>query len=196
MRQTLKRSVRFRSRVRITSGVHAYSKSRRPSNTSLETTSARSSSPSSSISAPLRDPSSDNDSGVWRLGMPLHLSPAKNRSRRRQQQQQQHQLRQYDPRTPLRHTSTLSNDRTPLLQKSPSGPSLFSTEDLDTDESEAEGDEESEEARLNREIDIVFGKWPVRLMNRHVSVFVMPCRSWISSVSPFLNYLCSGGGGK
>lgn len=94
--------------------------------------------------------------------MPLYLAPAKNRSNRRRQHLNPHQ---YDPRTPLRHSTTTSSS--PLLTKPVK--SYFSTADLDTEENEQDGDEESEEMRLNKEIDIVFGKWPSRLLNRHVS---------------------------
>lgn len=45
-------------------------------------------------------------------------------------------------------------------------------------------------ARLNNEIDVVFGKWPGRLLNRHVSS-VNPLVS-VNLILPF----SSGGGGK
>lgn len=137
--------VRFRSRVRITSG---FSHRRRKSDVG----SSRSDSPSSSISAPLRS-HSDDDTNTWgTLGKRVGLLALRRKilgSPKAQQRQKrmkaQHEI--VDERTPLRN----SFNHSPYV--------------------EGEGVQEGDvfDERLSHEVDGVFGKFPGRLLNYHVS---------------------------
>ncbi|KAJ7789476.1 hypothetical protein B0H14DRAFT_2944517 [Mycena olivaceomarginata] len=140
----LRRSrVRFRSRVRITSGLHH--SHRRVSTTS---SSSLSSSPSSSISAPLRAPlTEDNCTPGWgTLGQRVGLFAISNRAAA--------EARSSDP---------MPNERSALLAP----PGYERNPESDDDGSIYSECDDDAEALLSRQIDLVFGKWPGRLLNHH-----------------------------
>ncbi|KAF7340159.1 UPF0052-domain-containing protein [Mycena venus] len=132
--------VRFRSRVRITSGLHHSHRRRRVSTTSTSSSSLTSSA-SSSISAPLRSPLT----GGQLLARAAEARSAKHRARRRA-------------------AGLPPTERTALLGEQPPG----YDRNYHSDEDNAYSDDECDgEALLSRQIDLVFGKWPGRLLNRH-----------------------------
>ncbi|KAJ7674446.1 hypothetical protein B0H17DRAFT_1082032 [Mycena rosella] len=149
--------VRFRSRVRITSGL--------PHQRRLSAASSRSSSPSSSISAPLRaPPTADNCSPGWgtlgtRVGLFAYSNrqaaalarSAKQRGRRRQ-----------------REDAGGADERTALLGDSLAPPGYDGCIDPEDEDGYFSSDDDAydEEAVLSRQIDLVFGTWPGRLLNR------------------------------
>lgn len=134
------RSVRFRSRVRITSGLP-----RRHAADRVTPDSSLSSSPSSSISAPLRCREDDvnTDSSPWG---PLGLR-VKHMGQR--------------PRRQAADKGVDPSERSPLM---PPSRRFYS---IDQDEHYNYFAYLDDETRLNREIDLAFGTWPGRLLNRH-----------------------------
>lgn len=146
------RTVRFRSRVRITSGIHSSCGS-----------------PSSSISVPLQGPHGPNVStstapladmlpSTAASAWPSSLSSPRKASGNG---------RRNDPASPR---SPHVDERTPLAPASHPGPRRSYTEHS---EDEAEEDEDAELDRLRAaarksEEQVMFGKWPCRLLNRHV----------------------------
>ncbi|KAJ3902688.1 hypothetical protein F5879DRAFT_963157 [Lentinula edodes] len=195
------RSIRFRSRVRITSGVHRH-REHRHRNTAVHNSlhpagllgrsegntavSSCSSSPSSSISAPIRFREDEATvSPKWGpLGqrVQLFVSQQKDKAKRVQADREaceREARRRYllvyspGPNSVSNFARSPANDheRTPLLnpartgqQKSPAAAPLGDGDDSDLCEIETESDYE---ARLNHEIDMIFGQWPKRLLNRH-----------------------------
>jgi hypothetical protein len=146
--------VRFRSRVRITSG---FSHHRRRSDVG----SSRSGSPSSSISAPLRSHSDDGTNSWGTLGQRVGLLALQKRilglpkAKRRQKG--------------LVVPSIYVDERTPLRNS-------FNNSPYVAGEGVQEGvvfDEDSDDERLSQEVDDVFGKFPGRLLNYHVSSFAV-----------------------
>lgn len=164
--------VRFRSRVRITSGLNrhrisAYLKSQHncseyahdQEHCSLSRSSSLSGSPSSSISAPLHS-RADEETGKpgWGpLGQRVNLF-SQNSRRKRAKVRQGSFLNQ-----------GVTNERTSLMQNSRLRPSYVNgeTPDLSSDD----------EQRLSNEIDNVFGRFPRRLLNPHVRGTVVSQRS-------------------
>ncbi|KAF9015387.1 hypothetical protein BDQ17DRAFT_1340979 [Cyathus striatus] len=153
--------VRFRSRVRITSGLNR-SRHRNASFSIVEGTensnrlplspaSSLSGSPSSSISAPLR--SRDDDEvgkpGWGTLGQRVGLFAQRRRIGDRSVG---------SPRINHIRPKHIASENTPLLRS----PCRLSYE---TNPSET--CEWDEEARLSKEIDLIFGTWPRRLLNHH-----------------------------
>ncbi|TFK40940.1 hypothetical protein BDQ12DRAFT_415408 [Crucibulum laeve] len=144
--------VRFRSRVRITSGINRH-KHKSPSHFhhvdsdyfAFSRASSMSGSPSSSISAPLRSRMDDEIAkpGWGTLGQRVGLF-ARN-SQQRKVNGRANSFRKYPA-----HLESDANDQTPLMRSTT----------LRTYERE-------EETRLSREIDMVFGPWPSRLLNHH-----------------------------
>ncbi|KAF8577850.1 hypothetical protein K439DRAFT_521159 [Ramaria rubella] len=136
------RTVRFRSRVRITSGVHSAS-------------SSTCGSVSSSISVPLRGAHESNAANAWLN----RLSSARKTSRQRQER-----------RSSSGSTHSLStNERTPLTSTIHPGARRSYTEqqvDFAEEDTDAELDRMSTAARKSEE-DVMFGKWPWRILNRH-----------------------------
>ncbi|KAJ6519248.1 hypothetical protein C8R45DRAFT_15952 [Mycena sanguinolenta] len=135
----LRRSrVHFRSRVRITSGLHHAS--------------SLSSSPSSSISAPLRAPLTEADStpGWGTLGQRVGLFAVSNRLAAEARSAKHRARRRAGLGLVPGEHSALLGDRLP--------PRRYDGN------SEEECDDES---LLSRQIDLVFGKWPGRLLNHH-----------------------------
>ncbi|KAJ7102531.1 hypothetical protein B0H15DRAFT_336945 [Mycena belliarum] len=187
--------VRFRSRVRITSGLHHHRAhdpaQRRPSGASLSSAS-RSSSPSSSISAPLRSPpSADNVSPAWgtlgtRVGLfalsgrqaaalaaQARAAKARARARRRGEDADGDADGDAGPGPGVRPGAGCS-ERTALLGRGGGAPPGFRDARAvlaGGDPEEEDGyfssdDERDAEAGLARQIDLVFGPWPARLLNR------------------------------
>lgn len=187
--------VRFRSRVRITSGVHKHRHSAsaggaRNANASGTPCSSASDSPSSSISAPLRYQADEN--ATWGpLGKRLSAYAGAGGWQKRGAVSPQHkQERVRRPHGAARASSVAGSDeRTPLVHNARRTAYVDPQDDL------REGDEDDGEDRamraaaLRREHDAVFGKWPWRLFNRHVSAAV-------SSYTDADARVCSGGGGR
>jgi hypothetical protein len=156
--------VRFRSRVRITSGLHHKSNSGQDY-ASLTPSSSTSGSRSSSISAPLRTQAEDEASkpGWGTLGQRVSILAQRNADRR----SKLHQQREHFGTLPSQHVvladdgvGLVANERTPLV-----GSSLPS--------SRLRGeiiDRETYDEALSREIDLVFGSWPSRLLNYQVMI--------------------------
>lgn len=156
--------VRFHSRVRITSGLNrhrisAYSQYRHDCSNydhdhdqcSFSRDSSLSGSPSSSISAPLHS-RADEETGKpgWGpLGQRVNLF-SQNSRRKRARVRQESLL-----------NGGLADERLPLMRGSRLKPSYVNGEipDLSSDEEE----------RLSNEVDNVFGRFPRRLLNPHVS---------------------------
>lgn len=153
--------VRFRSRVRITSGLHHKSNSGQDY-ASLTPSSSISGSPSSSISAPLRTQAEDEASkpGWGTLGQRVSILARRNAERR----SKLHQQREHPGALPSQHgvladDGLVSNERTPLAGSSL--PSSYLGEVMDR---------ETYDEALSREIDLVFGSWPSRLLNYQVMI--------------------------
>ncbi|KAL1940681.1 hypothetical protein VTO73DRAFT_8116 [Trametes versicolor] len=162
--------VRFRSRVRITSGVHRHRHSMTVNGTPTPCSSA-SDSPSSSISAPLRYQADEN--GAWGpLGKRLSAYAAGNGWQRRTQGPM-HTQRVQDvpvigPAPRGGKTARSHHERTPLLR--PGRQRSYTEEEEEETQTEEElGPEERamRTAALRREEEAVFGKWPWRIFNRH-----------------------------
>ena len=156
--------VHFRSRVRITSGLHSSSRPRNCDSAGRNSTvddgigtanTSASGSPSSSISAPLRYQADENNV-LGPLGKRIN-SLALTRNKRNGQ---------------LRRVSIGSSvsERTPFLRASEYGPAPDYTHQR-RERSRIGGESEDEDlaSGLKREEDIVFGRWPWRVFNRHVS---------------------------
>ena len=163
--------VRFRSQVRITSGLHQHrhkSYSEQDYASSLTPSSSISSSPSSSIYAPLHTPSEDEISkpGWGTLGQRVSILAQRNADQRfKLQQQREHLgalLSQHG--VPGDIHGIVANERTPLRGSSLSSPCLHG---------EMIGHEifDSESEILSKELDLVFGPWPNRLLNYQVYFF-------------------------
>lgn len=159
--------VRFRSRVRITSGLR---RSKHMGNPTSTPSSSASGSPSSSISAPIRWQADEN--GAWGpLGRRLSAyAQANGKSRRSPGLLRAHQPQpraKMDERTPLikpgRHIAYVDSG----LDGGGEADDERVGDGEDTDE---EADEESmlRASALKREEEATFGKWPWRLFNRHV----------------------------
>ena len=174
--------VRFRSRVRITSGLrrsrHASDPTANPAHPSPS--SSASGSPSSSISAPLRWQADEN--AAWGpLGRRLSAYAHQNGWQKRVPTAPRSQLRNSGARQQPQPKSKM-DERTPLIR--PGRHVAYVDAGLDGGgeadderliEGEFESDDETEPdgalraAALKREEDAVFGPWPWRLLNRHVS---------------------------
>ncbi|KAI0641132.1 hypothetical protein C8Q79DRAFT_1014553 [Trametes meyenii] len=183
--------VRFRSRVRITSGVHRHRHSTTVNGTPTPCSSA-SDSPSSSISAPLRYQADEH--GSWGpLGRRLSAYTAGGGWPRRahgQIPQTQHVQVVQTSRPPnngrLHNAKTARSysERTPLMRP---GRQRSYTEEEEDEETQGEEELTSEEralraAALRREEEAVFGKWPWRIFNKHW---------WWWHVEPVLCCCCS-----
>lgn len=168
--------VHFRSRVRIASGLHRHHRSTH--NGPASSASSRSASFSSSISAPLRTNPGLSKSGWSPLGQRVNVIAYQKKylgasagDAKRERRRKRLGL------PPLNQP----NERSRLL-----GSDGFAQTDYDEGDIGAEGD------RLGREIDHVFGQWPWRLLNHHVSPFEFrPSRGVVLTWRLHL----SGGGG-
>ncbi|KAJ6573933.1 hypothetical protein DFH09DRAFT_1456435 [Mycena vulgaris] len=150
--------VHFRSRVRITSGLPRHSRH-------LSATSSLNSS-SSSISAPLRSPlTEENCSPGWgTLGKRVGLFALSNRQAAALAAQARSAKQRGRRRQGVADLAT--NERTALLGN-PAPPGYDGYDPEEEDGYFSSDDEYDEEAVLSRQIDLVFGKWPQRLLNRH-----------------------------
>lgn len=156
--------VRFRSRVRITSGLHSSSRSRNHDGTGRNSTfdngidtanTSASGSPSSSISAPLRYQADENNV-LGPLGKRINsLAQARNK--------RNGQLR--------RAVGSSVSERTPFLRASEYGPIPDYTRQRR--ERSRESEDESSVSRLKREEEIMFGRWPWRIFSRQASAIMI-----------------------
>ena len=167
--------VRFRSRVRITSGVHRHrhSVSATGGSTPGSTTSD---SPSSSISAPLRYQADEN--AAWGpIGKRLSSYAASGGWQKRTQPQVR--VQHYDGQpNGVRGEATRGRgglrgargytERTPLLRP-PAGRGVHSEDEDEDSQGMSEEERTMRASALRREEEAVFGKWPWRIFNRHVS---------------------------
>ena len=164
--------VHFRSRVRITSGLHSSSrpkncdsKARNPTaddGIGTANTSA-SGSPSSSISAPLRYQADENNI----------LGPLGKRINSLAQIKRNGHLRR------ATFGSSVS-ERTPFLRASEYGPVPdYAHQRRGRSRSGSESEDEDLASGLKREEEIMFGRWPWRVFNRHVST-IPQVRGWSS----------------
>ena len=163
--------VRFRSRVRITSGLHRH----RHKNTSLQdregsdfvkpsTESSLSSSPSSSISAPLRSRADDesNKPGWGPLGQRVSLLASYSQRRFSAERRERRPGKLLVPGSLPHNNQDDSNERTALIDS-------VTRSAYVRGEGVEDGGDAEDAARLAQEIDLIFGKWPNRLLNHHVS---------------------------
>ena len=156
--------VHFRSRVRITSGLHSSSRPRNYDGTGRHpatddgvgtANTSASGSPSSSISAPLRYQADENNV-LGPLGKRIN-SLALTRNKRNGQ---------------LRRAGVGSSvsERTPFLRASEYGPvPNYTHQRRDRSRAGSESEDEDLASGLKREEDIMFGRWPWRVFNRHAS---------------------------
>ena len=164
--------VRFRSRVRITSGVHRHRHSMSAPGGSTPG-SSNSDSPSSSISAPLRYQADEN--AAWGpIGKRLSQYAAAGGWQRRTQMAQgaaDVNGAQTGGARGVRGGSGARgyNERTPLLRP-PAGRHAYSESEDEDAGSMGESERAARAAALRREEEVVFGKWPWRIFNRHVSM--------------------------
>ncbi|KAI0344234.1 hypothetical protein BDW22DRAFT_1406626 [Trametopsis cervina] len=157
--------VRFRSRVRITSGLR---RSKHFGHPTSSPSSSASGSPSSSISAPIRWQADEN--GAWGpLGRRLNAYAQSNGRQKRSPAVRSQQV----------STGSKTDERTPLIK--PGRHIAYVDSGLDgggdADDERPVGDDESDEetdvdsalraSALKREEDATFGSWPWRLLNRH-----------------------------
>lgn len=187
--------VRFRSRVRITSGLKKHRHSTGNPNSTSPSSSA-SGSPSSSISAPLRWQADENAS--WGpLGRRLNAYGGSNTTSSQRRASGGKQERERERGMAARSAKLLRPDeRTPLIRSGRPGVSYtdHSGDEGGSDDAEVNEDEEpsSRAAALRREEEQVFGRWPWRLFNRHVSSLTL----LLTMTKIFmLYYVHSGGGG-
>ncbi|KAI0063133.1 hypothetical protein BV25DRAFT_1899482 [Artomyces pyxidatus] len=136
--------VRFRSRVRITSGLRHSRRQARSPDSSAE------SSPSSSISVPLRHQADENNPR-GPLGKRISVLAANAWQKRRHTA--------FDPS----RADEERGERTPLTRGST--PRMYG----DHGEEAQQESEQEYLARVRREEELAFGKWPWRALNRHVS---------------------------
>jgi hypothetical protein len=167
--------VRFRSRVRITSGLnrhrHTTSYSEQDAHQiSFSRSSSLSGSPSSSISAPLRNQAEDEvgKPGWGTLGQRVSILAQGNQQRRKQREQQEQALLAKSVQLGISIPTSQqysTNERTPLINSS----SRYSRLRRNSEPFNSGNDSREDEAdRLARDVDLVFGPWPIRLWNHHV----------------------------
>lgn len=165
--------VHFRPRVRITSGLHSGSRARNLDgwcgNSTVENgintaNTSASGSPSSSISAPLRYQADENNV-LGPLGKRIN-SLAQTRNKRKRQ---------------LRRGANIGSsvsERTPFLPASECGPVPdYTRRRRERGWRGSDSEDEDYANRLKREEEIMFGRWPWRLFNRHASVTIHNARS-------------------
>ena len=159
--------VHFRSRVRITSGLHSNNRSRNYGGKGRNSTAddgigtsntSASGSPSSSISAPLRYQADENNI-LGPLGKRINFL-AQTRNKRNGQ---------------LRRASAGSSvsERTPFLRASEYGPvPNYTHQRRERGRTGSESEDEDFASGLKREEEIMFGRWPWRVFNRRVGRIV------------------------
>lgn len=160
--------VHFRSRVRITSGLHSSGRSRNRDGTNRNSTAdhgietantSASGSPSSSISAPLRYQADENNV-LGPLGKRIN-SLAQTRNKRNGQ------LRR------AANVGSPASERTPFLRASEYGPvPNYTRQRRERGRMGSEGEGEDSTSGPKREEEIMLGRWPWRMFNRHASTIV------------------------
>lgn len=166
--------VRFRSRVRITSGLHSSSRSKNlesacrnsaTADSGIDTVNTSASgSPSSSISAPLRYQADENNV-LGPLGKRIN-SLAQTRNKRNGRVRR------------IANVGSSASERTPFLRASEYGPAPdYTRRRRERGRVGSEIEDEDSRDRLKREEDIIFGRWPWRIFNRHASTMVYTIRS-------------------
>ncbi|KAF8167883.1 hypothetical protein B0H34DRAFT_683499 [Crassisporium funariophilum] len=165
--------VRFRSRVRITSGLNRHRHRSRSDQDYLtfSTASSISGSPSSSISAPLRTRADEEvgKPGWGTLGQRVSLLAQGNPQQRRVRQQRERMLLKKSVERgiiPCANTREI-NEQTPLINSLSFRNSNERGHTNNSRIGESGSEREDETLLLSREIDVVFGTWPGRLVNRH-----------------------------
>ena len=169
------RFIRFQSHVRITSGISrphkkATATSHAPHvadiDMSMTPRSSPASSRASSVYAPLRS-RSDDENPRSSLGMSHSMRKAARRGRRRSKDNEKIGERCLCEEAGKRGSSQTPNERTPLLNCTIQ--SVFEREGTDF----IAGD-----SHLSHAVDFIFGTWPGRLLNRHVRT-LCKTESWI-----------------
>lgn len=160
IRHTLPR-VHFRSRVRITSGLHSNNRFKnrdgasRDSTTGIETANTSASgSPSSSISAPLRYQGDENNV-LGPLGKRInYLAQTRNKRNGRVRK--------------AVDVGSSASERTPFLRASEYGPVPdYTRRRRERGRIGCESEDEDSASGLKCEEDIIFGQWPWRIFNSH-----------------------------
>lgn len=165
--------VHFRSRVRITSGInhHRHRLSISGDSEGLRSSRSSSLSGSSSISAPLRSHIDEQigKPGWGTLGQRVSLFAKGKGPPKRQRLRNNREQQSPSAKTPKRrrgfgsqYNGPLQDERTPLNR---SGDTRLYTH-ADSSNQEIDDDEEFD---YQQEIESVFGTWPRRLLNHHVS---------------------------
>lgn len=163
--------VHFRSRVRITSGLPSGSRSRNQGRKGHNSTfdngidtanTSASGSPSSSISAPLRYQADENNI-LGPLGKRISsLGQTRNKKNG--------QLR--------RAVGSSVSERTPFIRPSEHGPIPdYTCSRQERSWLGGESEDENSANGLKREEDVMFGRWPWRIFNRHASGIAHATRS-------------------
>ncbi|PPQ67372.1 hypothetical protein CVT25_005951, partial [Psilocybe cyanescens] len=150
--------VRFRSRVRITSGLNRRKKKSRSERDymTFSSSSSLSGSPSSSISAPLRTQEEEDvgKPGWGTLGQRVSMFVRANGQRAQPREQREGTSLVTKTQSCPNGSHRVVNERTPL-----------------TDHLSFRGDgidhRADNESNLSRDIELVFGPWPNRLLNHH-----------------------------
>lgn len=175
--------VRFRSRVRITSGLnrhrHTSYSEQDAHQISFSRSSSLSGSPSSSISAPLRNQAEDEvgKPGWGTLGQRVSILAQGNLQRRKQREQREQALLAKSVRLGINVPTSQqygADERTPLINSSSPYPYLRRNSEPFNGSNDSREDGTD---RLARDVDIVFGPWPIRLWNHHVRRLLLYARN-------------------
>lgn len=165
--------VRFRDRVRITSGLnrhrHKESRSEHADYIHLSRSSSRSGSRSSSISVPLRNEIeyADAKPGWGTLGQRVAIMAQHHAERKMERQQRDRELLAKSIQLGTRFSrGEYGTERTPLIKSATYVQIYMPPNDTGCDSPIKTASEREE--YLAREIDIAFGTWPHRLWNHHV----------------------------
>ncbi|OJA13409.1 hypothetical protein AZE42_05954 [Rhizopogon vesiculosus] len=180
--------VRFHSRVRITAGMRGR---RRLSDGQLSAASSISGSPCSSISAPLRSANAASSKGWGPLGQRVSILASQSYASEPSLPTSRRNIR---PRViPSESYHSPVNEHTPLVRS----PCRYSYARGYYEDDVVDEVAEREHERQQRMIDETFGKWPGRLLNRHVrSYLLIQCGSlmffqwWWWQVEPLVCCLC------
>ena len=192
--------VRFRSRVRITSGLNGHRhKARAGEDRSVYSTSSSAScSRSSSLSAPLRNEEEDwaGQRGLGTLGQRVAIMAQSHAQRRQQRALREQEFFAKSTQLGINFTSNEydADERSPLTK---TASYLYMTPDNPND-SNPSVDRGADS--LARDIDLIFGPWPTRLWNHHVSLptsdhiknymFALTLQWWWWQIEPILCCHC------
>jgi hypothetical protein len=171
------RLVHFRSRVRIASSAQ-----RGYNNIKSNSSPSRSSSPSSSISVPLHSTDKDTkyNPAFGPLGRRVSFFAWKRRCRAGSEADGRGILAGWEWKGGNHWVAydVQNEERTPLV-KSANHQRMYSLPCSDPFDPRQDA---ADDARLAREMDVCFGKWPARLMNRHVCA---PFSSFVNQLIAF-----------